>query len=425
MADSNPSRPTYPRGTLFFTVFLDLAGFGMILPLLPFYAQRYGADALQVGLLFSVYSLAQAVGAPALGRLSDRFGRRPVLLAAIGGHAASLVLFALAESFGLLLAARIAAGLFAANFSIAQAYVADVTAPENRAQGMGLVGAALGMGFVVGPGLGGLLSLVGQKAVPLGAAALALVNLGMVWRLLPESLTTRRRASRWNPIRGALAIGRQTWWLLVLLFLVIAAFSAMEGTIALFCAAVFGFGVVETSVLLVAIGIVIVVVQGGLLGRLVARFGERGLVRSGIVAMAAGLLGMTLASGPTGSLLGIVPVGLVALGAAATLLAVGNGICNPSLIGLISRLTAAEQQGETLGFSRSLGAVARTIGPLWGGWVFRELGVDWPFYTAGALMLGALLLALATLPRLRVPHTAAGSTAPTARQAPSTAPETP
>ena len=400
MARSAKPRPPYPRATLFFTVFLDLAGFGMILPLLPFYAQRYGADAFQVGLLFSVYSLAQAVGAPALGRLSDRFGRRPILLMAIGGHAASLLLFAVAESFGVLLTARIAAGLFAANFSIAQAYVADVTPPDTRSKGMGLVGAALGMGFVVGPGLGGLLSLAGQKAVPLGAAALALVNLGMVAIRLPESLSSRRRPGRWNPVRGAREIGRPTWSMLALLFLIIVAFSTMEGTIALFCEAVFGFGILETSILLVAIGIVLAIVQGGLLGRLVSRFGERTLVKAGILSMVAGLLAVAGSSGPTGSVLGVLPIGLVILGAAGILLAVGNGICNPSLLGLISRLTTAEKQGETLGLSRSLGAVARTIGPLWGGWAFRELGPDWPFYTAGLLMLAALALAVAALARL-------------------------
>lgn len=410
MTDVRSPSPAFPRATLFFTVFLDLAGFGMILPLLPFYAQRYGADAFQVGLLFSVYSLSQAIGAPLLGRVSDRFGRRPILLITVAGHGLSLILFALAGSFTVLLIARIAAGIFAANFSIAQAYVADVTPPETRAKGMGLVGAALGMGFVVGPGLGGLLSFLGQVAVPLGAAVLAAVNFVMILRALPESLEkrTRRRAGRWNPIRGIREIGAPTGALLVLFFLIIVAFSAMEGTLALFCEAVFGFGVAETSVLLVMIGVVIAVVQGGLLGRLVERFGERGLVRTGIALMALGLLGVPL-SAPLR--VGVGALGL--LGLASILLAVGNGVCNPSLLGLISRLTEAERQGQTLGVTRSLGALARTAGPLWGGWVFRELGPSWPYYLAALLMLGTLGLAFVLLRRLPLEHRVTrASTAP-------------
>ncbi|MDX1632193.1 MAG: MFS transporter [Thermoanaerobaculia bacterium] len=475
MTEARTPSPEFPRVTLFFTVFLDLAGFGMILPLLPFYAQRYGADAFQVGLLFSVYSLSQAIGAPFLGRISDRFGRRPILLITVAGHGLSLVLFALAGNFTVLLVARIAAGIFAANFSIAQAYVADVTPPETRAKGMGLVGAALGMGFVVGPGLGGLLSFFGQVAVPLGAAVLAAVNFAMIFQALPESLkgTARRRPARWNPIRGLREIGAPTGTLLVVFFLIIVAFSAMEGTLALFCEAVFGFGVAETSVLLVMIGIVIAIVQGGLLGRLVERFGERGLVRVGIALMALGLLGVPLSAGgeghtptresgstggeirdlgrePSSPVLdgspepedGMPPsrdvrlsagagaeppaspglaedpreersgsdplrlgvVALLLLGLASILLAVGNGVCNPSLLGLISRLTEAERQGQTLGLTRSLGALARTVGPLWGGWVFREMGPSWPYYLASILMLGTLALAAFFLRRLPLEH---------------------
>ncbi|HVS03388.1 MAG TPA: MFS transporter [Thermoanaerobaculia bacterium] len=382
MARTLAATGRFPRLILFFTVFLDLAGFGMILPLLPFYAQRYGATPFDVGALFACYSLAQAFCAPLLGRLSDRWGRRPVLLVAIAVNVLALLLFAGARSFLALFLARTLSGVAAANFSIAQAYVADVTSPNERVKGLGMVGAALGMGFVLGPGLGGLLSMIGQVAVPLGAAVLAAGNLLLVAGWLPESLPGHRRSAfrgaPWLSLRALVTLQRPLPGLLGLFFVVLFAFSTMEATLALYCEARFGFGVAETSVLLVLVGLVIAGVQGGLVGRLVPRFGERGLVVAGIVAMAGGLLLMPLAP--------LVPLLAVPLG----LLAVGSGIHQPALLGLVSQLASEEAQGRTLGLSRSMGALARTAGPLWGGWTFQTLGPAWPFWTAGVVMAGAL-----------------------------------
>jgi MFS transporter, DHA1 family, tetracycline resistance protein len=381
-----PPRAVQPL--LLLTVFLDVAGFGMILPLLPFYAQRFGADAFAVGVLFASFSLAQGLCAPLLGRLSDRFGRRPVLLVSLVANAGALLLFAFAGTFPLLLLARTLSGMAAANFSIAQAYVADVTPPQERARGMGWIGAALGLGFVLGPGLGGLLALLGQQAVPLGAAALTLVNATLVALWLPESLPAAQRRSLRGaalvPLAGLARCTRPVRGLLALFFVVILAFSVMEGTLALYCASRFGFGVGETSALLVAIGVMMAVVQGGLVGRLVARFGERRLVLAGIALMVAGLLALPAA--PRVALL---------VGACA-LLAVGSGIHQPSLLGLLSRAANAAEQGEALGLGRSMQAFARTFGPLWGGWTLQALGPKWPFWTASAVMalagVGAVLL---------------------------------
>jgi DHA1 family tetracycline resistance protein-like MFS transporter len=394
-----PHSPRAARGLLFLTVFLDVAGFGMILPLLPFYAQRYGADAFQVGALFACYSLAQGLCAPLLGRLSDRFGRRPVLLAALLANAAALLLFASARSFAALFVARTASGIAAANFSIAQAYVADVTAPHQRARGMGMIGAALGMGFVLGPGLGGLLALLGQVAVPLGAAALTLVNFALVALRLPESLPAgerrRLRGAALVPLLGLARVERPLLGLLALFFTVIFAFSTMEGTLALYCAHRFGFGVVETSALLVSIGVVMALVQGVLVGRLVVRFGERRLLLAGIVLMACALLALPAAP----RFAAFFPV--------CVLLAVGSGIHQPSLLGLVSRLSGSAEQGEALGLSRSMQAFARTFGPLWGGWTFKALGVSWPFWTAGGVMalagVGAVVLVARRQPSLAQP----------------------
>ncbi len=370
--------PRSNRLLLFATVFLDVAGFGMILPLLPFYAQRYGADPFRVGALFACYSLAQAVCAPVLGRLSDRFGRRPVLLCALAANALALALFGVAQSFAVLFLARTLSGMAAANFSIAQAYVADVTPPHERTRGLGMIGAALGMGFVLGPGIGGALALLGQRAVPFGAALLAAANFALVAMRLPESLPAEKRqglrAAALVPFTGLLRVERPVLGLLGLFFTVVFAFSIMESTLALYCERRFRFGVGQTSALLVFLGVVIAAVQGGLVGRLAVRFGERRLMVAGIALMAIGLVAI-----PEASL-------VVSLGGACALLAIGSGIHQPSLLGLLSRSSDDATQGETLGLGRSMQALARTVGPLWGGWTFQAIGIAWPFWTASAVM---------------------------------------
>lgn len=402
MADPQPHpRPGRPRraaplAVVFFTVLLDLLGFGMVLPLLPFYAQQYGASAFGVALLFASFSLAQFVFAPLWGRLSDHTGRRPVLLGSIAGAVAAYALFALADSFALLLIARTASGIAAANYSIAQAYIADTTAPEERAKGMGLLGAAFGLGFVLGPVLGGLAGHFGYAAVPAAAGALSLVNLVLAWLLVPESLPPERRrgaeeAHAWvgrEAVRDA-ARDRSVAGLMILVFLVILAFSNMEATLGLFVESEYGWGFFETAWLFTFLGVVMVIVQGGMLGMLVRRFGERRLVFAGIAAMALGLFLLPLGSG------------FAFLGATTGLLAVGMGLQNPSALALISRLTDERRQGGTLGVARSLGALARGIGPLWGGWAFGRLGPEWPFWSAGALMLVALALSVPVLRRAR------------------------
>lgn len=392
------------RLTVFLTILLDLIGFGMILPLLPFYAQELQASPFEIGLLFSSYSLAQLLFAPLLGRLSDRVGRRPVLLASIAGGAASYLLFALAPTYGVLLLARTLSGLAAANYAIAQAYMADVSAPEERSKAMGLVGAAFGLGFVLGPALGGLLahagtwSGLGHRIVPLTAAALSGINLMVAFFGLPESLSPELRrgaAARGGSWLGlsdlrTVARGGPLRGLMVLFFLVMFCFSIMETTLALFCQERFGFGVRETSWLFVFVGVVLVVVQGGLLGWLVRRFGERSLILSGIVLMALGLVLL-----PSGSKLGMLLLSLL-------LLAVGQGMHNPSSLGLLSRLTDERSQGGTIGISRSFGALARTLGPAAGTWIFGAFGAGWPFWTAGGLMLVALLVAVGVLREVSV-----------------------
>ncbi|MFL6292767.1 MAG: MFS transporter [Thermoanaerobaculia bacterium] len=382
--------------TVFVTILLDLIGFGMILPLLPFYAQKLHASPAEVGLLFSSYSLAQLLFSPLLGWLSDRIGRRPVMLASIFGSAAAHLMFALAGSFSMLVVARSLAGVAASNYSIAQAYMADVSTAGTRAKAMGLVGAAFGIGFVLGPALGSILSLTpyGPRAVPLTAAALSGINFLFALLWLPESLPRevreRRQSQPWvdrasfermwrnAPLRG----------LMVLFFLVMFCFSLFEATLALYCQHRLHFDEHRTSLLFVFVGVVLVVVQGGLLGRLIRRFGERRLILGGIALMAAGLAIL-----PAWPSLGLLLASLL-------LLAVGSGVHNPSTLSLLSQITDPESQGSTIGLSRSFGALARTLGPVTGTWIFGRVGVAWPFWTAGALMLVALAVARGVLSRV-------------------------
>lgn len=393
-----PSQPVGRRArlTVFLTILLDLIGFGMILPLLPFYAERFHATPFQIGLLFTSYSLTQLVFAPMLGRLSDRIGRRPLLLASITGSVAAYLLFAAAPSYVVLLFARSLAGVAASNYGIAQAYMADVSTPEERSKAMGLVGAAFGMGFVLGPALGGILAQAGNpRIVPLTAAILSALNLFVAFFGLPESLSPelRGRAVRgswfgWSDLR---VVWRDSplRGLMLLFFLVMFCFSMMEATLALFCQQRYGFGVRQTSWLFVFVGIILVIVQGGLLGRLVKRYGERSLILWGIVLMAVGLAILPLSH---------FWILLVSLG----LLAVGQGMHNPSSLGLLSRLTDESSQGSTIGLSRSFGALARALGPAAGTFLFGAAGAAWPFWTAGGLMVVALFIALGVLRQVTI-----------------------
>lgn len=380
---------------LFVTVLLDLLGFGMILPLLPFYAQTMGASVVQIGVLFATFSLTQFFCAPAIGWLSDRFGRRPVLLASIAGGLGSYLLMAAAPglgrwSYAALLAARLGAGATAANFSVAPAYIADILPPAERARGMGVLGAAFGLGFVLGPAIGGGLGLWGHTAVALGAAALAAINLALAAAWLPETLPESRGAARGGfriipgTARGA-GHRRAVGGLVLLFFLTTFCFSLMESTLALFAQARFGFGQRQTSWLFVLIGVVLVAIQGGAVGRLSRRFGERRLFLGGVA-----LLALSLAALPE-------PARLPGFAGVACLLAVGIALANPSAMALLSRVAAVDSQGATMGISHSVGSLARVVGPLAGTWLFAHAGPAWPFRAGGALMAASLALGVVVM----------------------------
>jgi MFS family permease len=374
---------------LFVTVLLDLLGFGMMLPLLPFYAQTLGASVVEIGILFGAFSFAQFFCAPAIGWLSDRFGRRPVLLVSIAGGLAAYLLMAVAPGLGrwgyaALLAARLGAGATAANFAVAPAYIADVLPAEERARGMGLLGAAFGLGFVVGPALGGALGLWGHVAVPLGAAALAAINLALAAAWLPEPLAGERRAaarggSWFSPgVLERLGRDRALAGLMALFFATTFCFSLMESTLALLVQDRFGFGQRQTSWLFVLIGVVLVGVQGGAVGPLARRLGERRLFLAGVALLALSLLALPE------------PARLPLFAGAAGLLAAGAALANPSSMALVSRVAGERSQGEGIGLAHSFGSLARLLGPLAGTWLFAHAGPAWPFRTGGTLMAAAL-----------------------------------
>jgi DHA1 family tetracycline resistance protein-like MFS transporter len=379
-----------PLSIVFLTVFLDLVGFGIVIPLLPLYAETFGAGPVAVTWLVAVYSLMQFLFAPWWGALSDRVGRRPVLLVGLFGSAASYLLFGLAASLPLLFFARALAGFMGANVGVAQAYIADVTAPEDRARGMGLIGAAFGLGFVFGPAIGGLLSHFGPAVPFLGAAGLALANGIFALARLPESLPPGGRTSTGGGLRArvrALADAAREprlRGLYAAAFLSTLALAAMEGTFSLWADRRWALSPAEVAFLFAYVGVLAVVVQGALVGRLARGLGERRLARVGAVALAAGLAGIPLA--PT------LPVLALALAA----FAFGQGTVTPSLSSLISRGASPREQGRLLGVSQSLSALGRVLGPVWGGVAFARLGVGAPYLSGAAVVLLALTVLAAS-----------------------------
>jgi MFS family permease len=394
---------------LFLIVFVDLVGFGLVIPLLPFYAERFGASPLQMTLLFAVYSLMSMLTAPLWGRLSDRIGRRPVLMASMAAAALAYLWLGFATQLWMVFVARAFAGACAGNIAAAQAYIADVTPPEKRARGMGMIGAAFGLGFIVGPVIGGVVAGSDLKTADLATPGLiaaglsATALLGVIF-LLRESLsaTARREPrSRIAALRDAIAqpiLGR----LLAVFFLVILAFSGMETTFAWWAIDQFGWGPRPIGFVFFYVGLLSAAMQGGLIGPLTRRFGEERLMLGGLVLIALGLLVLPLARE--------VPLLVLAL----TFLALGMGAMQPTLNSLISRRAAPERQGEVMGVAQAVGALSRVLGPIVAGALFSGLGPSSPFLWGALLVVLALLtgwrllnqLAPAAVPRPQPPGAA-------------------
>jgi len=379
--------PAASRLILFLTVFIDLLGFGIVIPFLPMFAHKMGVGAVGVGLLLSIYSLTQFVFAPILGRISDRIGRRPILLLGLLGSSIGYLVYGFAGTFFWLLASRAMHGACAATISTAQAYVADTTDDEHRAKGMGLIGAAFGLGFVLGPALGGIMGHSSLRVPVFFASALTFANFIFAAARLPESHHADRSAplDLAHFIAPLLAIPRELVRhrlarMFAIAFLLTFSLSALEATFALMVPAVYGYGAFGIGVLLAFAGLMQALAQGYLLGKIVARFGEVWLLKVGLLAMIAGLA-------PMGSISS--HGGLLAMLAAVSL---GYGFASPSIASLISRNTDRDLQGEVMGVNQSAMSLARICGPIAGGLAYQLLGPAAP-YLGGAIIV---MLALAT-----------------------------
>jgi DHA1 family tetracycline resistance protein-like MFS transporter len=388
--------------TVFIIVFVDLLGFGLILPLLPFYADAYSATPFVVGLLAASYAAAQLIGAPVLGRLSDRYGRRPVLLISIGGTVVGFLLLGLAEPLGralagdssaavtnaailsILFVSRILDGVTGGNISVAQAYITDVTDEENRARGLGLIGAAFGLGFIIGPAAGGALSAGGRYAIPaFFAAALAFLNWIAVLLWLPESLTEEVKAQlAKQPARAILsvrelvnALQRPRFGpLLQVRFFYGLAFATFTGVFALYAQYQLRLDSTATGYILAYVGLLSVLVQGVAIGRLTKRFPEKRLILGAVIVLTVSLLAWAFTPNVLSLLLVLAP------------LAFASGVLNTVINSSITKSVYLEEVGGALGLAASIESFTRVVGPTAGGFLLGALGTWAPGVSAALIM---------------------------------------
>jgi len=374
--------------TLFFVVFLDLIGFGMIIPVFPFYAQKVGLEPASVIFFLGLYSLGQLVGAPIWGAWSDRIGRRPVLLLTLLANAAASWMLAYADDGLTLGISRVVAGLAAGNISAAYAYTTDITTDETRPKALGLLGSAFGLGFILGPALGGLLAGsnpddIGALArVAHGAAVLSLVAFVLTFFRLPESLPPDKRAQKGGP-RVSLRAQFQRPVLRDLLMstvIVVAAVALFQSTLALFAADRLAVGPRTLGWIYGFVGVISVVVQAGVIGTLTKRFGAANLTRAGALLIAIGL-----ACIPPVQSMGFLLLALALFG-------VGSALFNPSMSGLVAATAEPHERGAVLGAYQSAASLGRVIGPFLASAVARATSLSWPFIIGAVVSMGGVLL---------------------------------
>jgi multidrug resistance protein len=351
-----------PLLVIFITVFIDLIGFGIVIPVLPYYAEgtKFGATPSQVGLLFASYSILQLIFAPVLGRLSDKHGRRPVLLISLLGTALGFLILGFATTLWMLFVGRIIDGISGGNISTAQAYIADVTTKENRAKGMGLIGAAFGLGFVFGPAIGGILSRWGMNVPFFFAGGLAVANAILLFFTLPETVTPDHPARvsaasgrSWKQLAGALR-NRALASVMAVYFLGIVAFSMMTASFSLFMMFRMGYDAFHNGWIFAFVGVISAIIQGGLIGRLVKKFGEPPLVIVGALLFAGSLVVLPLVKPSTG---------LVTILLIAATTSIAQALSAPTLSSLASKSASAADQGSVLGVMQSVASLARAVGP--------------------------------------------------------------
>ena len=368
--------------SIFLIVFIDLLGFSLILPLLPYYAQTFGADATMIGFLTASYAAAQLISSPLLGRLSDRVGRRPVLLISIAGSVAGFVLLALAQNLWMLFLARIVAGFTGGNISVAQAYITDVTDEKNRTRALGLLGAAFGLGFIIGPALGGILGQWGYAVPAWAAAGMAVLNFLMVLLWLPESLTSEKKAllavKRRAPFTLSALIGALrrplVGPLLHTRFIYGLAFSTFQGIFTVYALERFDLGSTQTGYILAYVGLISTITQGGLIRLLTNRFSDRQLLVWASVGMAVGLLGWGLSPSVGLLLVALLPI------------AVSGGVLNTVINSAITKSVEPVEVGGTLGLASALESLTRVISPSAAGILLAKVGTGAPGILAAIIM---------------------------------------
>jgi DHA1 family tetracycline resistance protein-like MFS transporter len=373
-----------PLLIIFLTILVNLIGFGIIIPLLPFYAETFGASPLVIGLLFAVFSICQLAAAPALGDISDRYGRRPVLIFSLAGTVVSFVMLAMAHSIVMLFAARIVDGLSGGNISTARAYVADVTEKKDRARAYGLIGAAFGLGFILGPALSGVLAKVSYTAPIWVAAGVTLVATLMAWLWLPETVHRAHAGTgEWNPFRYLPEMLRRPVIsrMLTIDFIYWMSFAVFQTTFALFVAERFKFDVSQTGYLFAAFGILGAIIQGGFIRPIVHRLGDRRTFMMGLAFGAVGLFASALAHS------------MALFLASLVLIAFGIGFGHPTVASLVSLAGRGDEQGRVQGAAGAVESLGRTIGPVWGNASLGRFGDTMPYVSAALLLLVTLAIA--------------------------------
>ncbi len=368
---------------IFITVFIDLVGFGILIPILPTFATKaIHINDFEIGIVVAIYSFMQFLFNPVMGKISDKIGRKPVITFSLLLNGISYIIFAFTNSFALLLISRVIAGIGGSNIGVAQAYIADVTTNEERSKGMGIIGAAFGLGFVFGPLIGGMLSKYGYEVVGFLSAGFSFAAVLFAFFLLPESLESHLRFTHKNyklfDFKAATEVLKmpKVGFLVVLFFILIFAIANIYGTFALLGYKQFHFTDSQNGILFGIMGLVGALVQGVGLKRLVEKYRDRTLLLVGTILMGLGLL--------------FIPYGINFLGVAiiVSIMSVGTGILQPVTLSMISKFSPQDRQGSILGINQSLASLARVFGPLWGGWAFQYLGFKAPFITGALVTFG-------------------------------------
>jgi DHA1 family multidrug resistance protein-like MFS transporter len=390
LGSENPLQTKSALPILFVVMFLVMVGFGIIIPVLPFYAEKIGANPTELGLLMAVYSLMQLIFAPIWGRVSDRIGRKPVMMIGIAGLTLSFLIQALSTQLWMLFVARIIGGILSsANMPTAMAYVADITTEENRGKGMGIIGAATGLGFVFGPAIGGIFSKFSLSMPFYLASASSLITLILVFFFLKESQKkstgTDERQSIWKAFSGSVSI------LFYVQLLISLSLSGLEATFAYFAAKKAGMDSIQLGYVFMIMGFASAIVQGGLVGKFTKKYGESAVIQGGIVVSTIGFGLILLVDSFTTAAIYL------------TIFGIGNGVIRPSVSSLLTK-TSTSGHGSSTGLLSSFDSLGRIIGPPLGGWLF-SMAIGLPYISGALISIAALILFLVFRPQSSVVKT--------------------